>query len=114
MTFPLIIPTLGTMIPPALATLALIALSTAIGMGAVRKLIVVYEAKHELRRGSTGFLRSISGWSMIAFWLLATWFLATIVGDWGMTGDLDGAVARSWNRLRILLEIAAAIAESDN
>ena len=56
----------------------------------VKKLIRVHEAKHELKRGSAGFLRSVSGWSMIALWLMAVWFLATIIGDWGATGDLDG------------------------
>ncbi|MEM6374531.1 MAG: hypothetical protein AAF727_17415 [Pseudomonadota bacterium] len=98
---------------PALSALALIAFGTAVGIPAVRKLITVYEAKHELRHGSTGWLRSIGGWSIIAFWLMSLWFLATIIGDWGATGDLDGAIERSWLRLRILLEIAIALMESD-
>ena len=98
---------------PALAALALIAFGTLAGIPAVRKLIVVYEARHELRHGSTGWLRSIAGWSIIAFWLMTTWFLATIIGDWGATGDLEGAIGRSWLRLRILLEIALAVMESD-
>jgi len=98
---------------PALAALALIAAGTLAGIPAVRKLIVVHEARHELRHGSTGWLRSIGGWSIIAFWLMTTWFLATIIGDWGATGDLDGAIGRSWLRLRILLEIALAVMDSD-
>jgi len=98
---------------PALATLALIAFGTLAGIPAVRKLIAVYEAKHELKQGSTGWLRSIGGWSIIAFWLMTTWFLATIIGDWGATGDLEGAIGRSWLRLRVLLEIAIAIMGED-
>lgn len=99
---------------PLFAALALVSVSTLIGVTSVKKLITVYEAKHELKQGSTGWLRSLAGWSMIAFWLMTTWFLATIIGDWGATGDLDGAINRSWLRLRVLLEIASAIASSDN
>ena len=101
------------LVAPALATLALIACATLIGIPSVRKLITVYEAKHELRHGSTGWLRSIGGWSIIVLWLMAPWFFATIIGDRGATGDLDGAVERSLLRLRILLEIAMALMESD-
>jgi hypothetical protein len=98
---------------PLIATLALFAASTAIGMAQVTKLIKIHEAKHELKHGSAGFIRSISGWAVIAFWVMGVWFLATIIGDWGTTGDLKGAVDRAWLRLRILLEIAAALADSD-
>lgn len=101
------------LIYPMLAGLALFATSTVFGVGMVKKLIQVHEARHELKRGSAGFLRSISGWSMIALWLIGVWFLSTIIGDWGATGDLDGALARSWLRLRIVLEIAAAVMDSD-
>ena len=101
-------------VEPAIATLALIAVATLVGVPAMRKLITVYEAKHELRRGSTGWLRSIGGWSLIAFWLMTTWFVASIIGDWAVTADLTGALDRAWLRLRILLEIAAALAEADN
>ncbi|WP_420011460.1 hypothetical protein [Tateyamaria sp.] len=76
-------------------------------------MITVYEAKHELKQGSAGWLRSIGGWSIIAFWLMTTWFVATVIGDWGATGDLEGAIDRSWLRLRVLLEIAVAIMDSD-
>ncbi|WP_299148278.1 hypothetical protein [uncultured Tateyamaria sp.] len=100
-------------IVPALAALALIAVATLVGIPTVRKLITVYEAKHELRQGSAGWFRSIGGWSIIAFWLMSTWFIATIIGDWGVSGDLEGAIDRSWLRLRILLEIAVALMESD-
>ena len=98
---------------PYIAALVLFAGSTAIGIAPVRKLIVVREAKNELRHGSAGFLRSLAGWSWIIFWLATTWFLATIIGDWGATDDLNGAIARAALRLRILLEILAAVADSD-
>jgi hypothetical protein len=98
---------------PFLATLVLLAGATFVGMIPVVKLIKVYEAHHELKRGSAGWLRTIGGWSMIAFWLMTTWFMATIIGDWAVSGDLAAAVDRSWLRLRILLEIAIALAESD-
>lgn len=98
---------------PILSALVLLVLATAFGMPAMRKLITVYEAKHELKHGSAGWLRSIRGWSLVAFWLMTTWFIATIIGDWGVNGDLEGAIDRGWLRLRILLEIAIAIMESD-
>ncbi len=98
---------------PILATLILFTLSTAIGMVQVVKIIQVKEAKHELKQGSAGFLRGIAGWSIVALWIMAVWFCATIIGDWGATGDLDGAIARGWIRLEILIEIAIALMESD-
>lgn len=102
-----------SLVAPILATFILLVCATAGGIPVVRKLITVYEAKHELKHGSAGWLRSISGWSIIAFWLMTTWFVATVIGDWGVTGDLEGAIDRSWLRLRVLLEIAIAIMESD-
>ncbi|QUJ77594.1 hypothetical protein KDD17_06410 [Sulfitobacter albidus] len=102
-----------TLAAPTLATLVLFTLSTAIGMIPVVKAIRVREARHELRVGSASRIRGIAGWAIIAFWLMGTWFFATIIGDWAVTGDLDGAVERSWLRLQILLEIAAALGESD-
>lgn len=75
----------------------------------VVKIVTIYEAKHELRQGSAGWIRSISGWTMIVFWLLATWFIATIIGDWYVSGNLELAIERSELRLRVLLEIAAAL-----
>ena len=98
---------------PALATLALLIAATVIGVPAMRKLIIVYEAKHELKHGSAGWLRSLRGWSLVAFWLMTTWFIATIFGDWAVNGDLEAAIDRGWLRLRTLLEIAMAIMESD-
>ncbi len=98
---------------PLIAILVLLALSTLIGMSQVVKVIKIHEAKHELKHGSAGFIRSIAGWSLVAFWLMGVWFLSTIIGDWAATDDLAGAIDRGWLRLRILLEIAAALAESD-
>ena len=94
---------------PLIAAVALFAASTAIGMASVVKIITIYEAKHELKQGSAGWIRSISGWTRVVFWLFATWFLATILGDWHASGDLEGAIDRSWLRLRIMLEILAAL-----
>ena len=102
------------LISPLLAGLALLVASTIAGVLPVKKLIQVYEAKHELKHGSAGFLRTLSGWSIIALWLMAAWFFATIVGDWGASGDLEGAIDRSWLRLQVMIEIAVAILESDN
>lgn len=99
---------------PLIATLVLFAASTALGMAQVTKMIRIHEAKHELKQGSAGFIRSIAGWSLVAFWVMAVWFCATVIGDWGSSGDLSGAMDRAWLRLRILLEIAAALAEADN
>ncbi|WP_299298666.1 hypothetical protein [uncultured Tateyamaria sp.] len=98
---------------PALSALLLLLIATGAGVPAMRKLITVYEAKHELKHGSAGWLRSLRGWSMVAFWLMITWYVASIIGDWGMNGDLGGAIDRGWLRLRILLEIAMAIMESN-
>ena len=98
---------------PPLTVLGLMVAGTGLGIPMIRKLVMVYEAKHELKHGSAGFLRNLAGWSMIGIWLLAMWFVATIIGDWGATGDLDGALARSWLRLQIVLEIAAALMQSD-
>ncbi|KRS14253.1 hypothetical protein XM53_00490 [Roseovarius atlanticus] len=98
---------------PPLATLVLLALSTVLGMAQVAKIIKVYEARHELKHGSAGFIRSISGWSLVAFWAMAVWFVATVIGDWWVSDDLAGAMDRAWLRLRILLEIAAALGDSD-
>ena len=94
---------------PLIAACLLLVASTAIGMANVRKIITIYEAKHELKQGSAGWIRSISGWTLVVFWLLITWFLATIIGDWHVSGDLDGAIDRSWLRLQIMLEIMAAL-----
>ncbi|WP_299030028.1 hypothetical protein [uncultured Sulfitobacter sp.] len=98
---------------PTLAALALFVVSAVIGILPMRKLIEVREAQHELRIGSASRISRMGGWAIIAFWLMAVWFFATIIGDWGATGDLDGAMDRAWLRLRILLEIAAALGDSD-
>ena len=96
---------------PAYGALALLCLAALAGSRPMRKLIEVYEAKHELRQGSAGFLRTMSGWFVIVLWLAFTWFGATILGDWWATGDLQGAIDRGWLRLQILLEILAALSD---
>ena len=98
---------------PIFATAGLLVLSTLAGIPMIRRLIGIYEAKHELKHGSAGLLRNLAGWSVIAFWLMTVWFAATIIGDWGATGDLEGAIDRSILRLYVLLEIAVSLAGSD-
>lgn len=92
--------------------LALVA-ATALGAGPVRKFIEVREAQTELRRGSAGAARTVRGWSLIAVWAVATWFAGTFVGDWGATGDLDGATERAMVRLEWIVLILALIMEAD-
>ncbi|MEL6914982.1 MAG: hypothetical protein AAFP13_10815 [Pseudomonadota bacterium] len=98
-----------SLLEPALSAAALVILGTVIGYMPTRRIIAMREAHHELKRGSASFLRATAGWAVIAFWVMALWFGGTVVGDWVRLGDLDAALARSWLRLRILLEIAAAI-----
>ena len=94
---------------PLLAALALMIAATFVGMLPVVKLIRVYEVPS----WAETWIRTITGWSIIFFWLMTTWFVATIIGDWGVSGDLQGAVDRPSLRLRIIIEIAAEIADSD-
>ena len=96
---------------PILGALLLLVVSTMFGIAPVKKLIEVREAKHELKHGSAGFLRTTAGWFVIVLWLAFTWFGATILGDWWATGDLEGAIARGWLRLRVLLELLAALGD---
>ncbi len=96
-----------------LAGAALLAFATAFGMWPTRKLLERIEARHDLRIGSASRLRMMAGWSVIALWLIATWFCATIIGDWAVTSDLDGALARSGKRLEVVLRVAVAIMSSD-
>jgi len=103
-----------TLTAPLLASIAvLFAAMTAIGIAPVLRLIRIREARHELKRGSASFIRTLAGWSVIAVWIGGTWFQATILGDWGATGDLAGAIDRGMLRLYVLLEILAALAASD-
>lgn len=99
--------------PALFSTALLLAAATWTGIAVVQKLIQVHEARHELKLGSAGFLRMIGGWFWIGIWLLATWFLATICGDWYRSGDLSGAVDRSMLRLYVIMEIAVALSEAD-
>jgi hypothetical protein len=86
---------------------------TALGIPPVLRLIRITRRKHELKQGSASFIRSLAGWSVIAVWIGATWFFATIIGDWAITGDLAGAIDRGMVRLYVLLEILAMLASSD-
>lgn len=96
---------------PYLWGLVLIFVSAGFGILPVRKLIQVREAKHELKHGSAGFIRTTAGWFIIVLWLAFTWFIASILGDWSATGDLQGAIDRGWLRLQVLLEILAALGD---
>jgi len=96
---------------PFIGLALLVTLSTAIGLIPMRKLIEVREAKHELKQGSAGFIRTTSGWFVIVLWLAFSWFLATVLGDWWASGDLGGAIDRGLIRLEILLEILAALSD---
>lgn len=99
---------------PILGSLAVLFIGmTAIGILPVRRLIRIGEAKHELKQGSASFIRTLAGWSVIAVWIGLTWFFATIIGDWAVSGDLAGAVDRGMLRLYVLLEILATLASSD-
>lgn len=98
---------------PIAAGVAILVAAVLIGAPATRKFIQVQEARRELREGSPGALRMLRGWSLIAVWLLGTWFFGTVIGDWWQGGDLGGAVERAGDRLRVVLEIAAILMESD-
>ena len=94
-----------------IAVFVLILTASLMGIYPIKKLIQVKEAKHELKHGSAGFLRTMSGWIIIAIWAAATWFFATIIGDWWATDDLSGAIVRSGRRLEILLRILEALGD---
>lgn len=96
---------------PAISTAVILFMGAVIGIWPTQKLIRVKEARHDLRQGSAGWLREISGWAIVVAWLLILWFLGTIIGDWAMTGDLNHALERSALRLRIILEIMAALGD---
>ena len=100
-----------TQLGPLFAIFLLICVAASIGTQPIKKLIQVQEAKHELKHGSPGFIRTMSGWFIIALWLAATWFFASIIGDWWAFGDLGAAIERSFARLEILLHILAALAD---
>jgi hypothetical protein len=98
---------------PIFATLILFGAATACGMYPVRKLIEIYEGRRELKQGSTGWIVTLGGWSIIGIWVLMTWFCATVIGNWGATGDFDGAIDRSLVRLYVIMEIILLMLESD-
>jgi hypothetical protein len=95
--------------PILLSVLVLFAGMTAVGVYPVVRLIRIREAQHELKRDSASWYRILAGWSVVALWIGGTWFCATIIGDWAVTGDLAGAIDRGMLRLAILLEILAAL-----
>lgn len=96
---------------PVIGAAVLVLAGGAAGILPMRKLIQMHEARHELKHGSAGFLRTMSGWIVIAIWAAAIWFVASVLGDWWATQDLSGAMARGLRRLEILLHILAALAD---
>lgn len=100
-----------TQLGPLLAMIVLIGLAAGIGTQPMKKLIQMHEARHELKHGSAGFIRTMSGWFIIVLWLAATWFFASILGDWWAFGDIGAAIERSLLRLELLLHILAALAD---
>ncbi len=96
---------------PIIAVLLLICLAASVGAYPIKKLIRIQEAKHELRHGSPGFFRTMSGWIVIAVWVAVTWFFATIIGEWWAIEDLSAAIHRSGRRLELLLRILEALAD---
>ncbi len=95
-------------IAPLLAAAVLIAVSAGLGILPMRKTIQMSEARHELKHGSASFLRAMSGWFFILVWIATTWFVATVLGDWWITSDWNGAVSRGIRRLEVLLHVLAA------
>ena len=100
-----------TSFAPLIALVALVCAATTLGTVPIKKFIQVQEAKHELKHGSPGFFRTLSGWIIIVLWLAAIWFIASIIGDWWAFGDLGDAIARSFRRLEILLHILSALGD---
>lgn len=88
---------------PILAGFGLFVLASLMGLVPTRRFIEILEAKHELKQGSAGYLRIVARGTMVVLWLAGTWFCATIIADWGVSGDLDGAVARGMRRLEFVL-----------
>ncbi|MEO0486618.1 MAG: hypothetical protein AAF092_11960 [Pseudomonadota bacterium] len=102
---------LADLLLPALAALALLAGGTLVGYGASKKLITMGEARHGLKQGSASQLRALAGWFWVLLWLAVLWFGGTIIGNWGATGDLEGAINRSELRLWLLIELIGAAAD---
>lgn len=95
---------------PYLSVIVLFAAATIFGMQPIHKIIEMREARHELKQGSAGWIRSLSGWSFVAFWIVGTGAFAGFLADWAQKGDLSMAIAQSGNPLNILSDIAATIA----
>lgn len=98
---------------PVLWGVAGAATATLAGIWPVRKFIQVIEAKTEMQAGSPGKLRALRGWSFIALWGLLTWYAGTVIGDWGASGDLEGALERAVLRARLIIELLALIMAAD-
>ena len=94
---------------PIVLLLLLFFVSAFIGKTIVRKTIQVREATHELKQGSAGFLRGLAGWGVIVLWAVTILCFATVLGDWQISGDFDGAIERGRERLPLLFIIVTAL-----
>lgn len=82
--------------------------STYVGVIPVHRMIHRREAQHELRRGSASYFRRMGGLALVGMWLVAILFVSSIIGDWAVTGDYDGAMARAGMRIGLLIQLAAS------
>lgn len=92
------------------AAAVLFGFSTYLGLIPMHRMIQRREAQHELRSGSASYLRRTGGLLMVAAWLATLFFAATILGDWGFTGDLDAALGRAGERVALMVRLAASAA----
>ncbi|MEM6897589.1 MAG: hypothetical protein AAF576_09410 [Pseudomonadota bacterium] len=93
-----------------LATVAAIALGAASGLWPTRRLITIREAQRELRQGSSSWLREITGWSVILFWLGILVYTGTVLGEWAATGSFIAAMNRVLATISLILEIDPPLA----
>ena len=91
------------------AAAILFGFSTYLGLIPVHRLIRRREAQHELRRGSASYFRRMGGLVVLCVWVITVFFFSTVIGDWGVTGDLDAAMERAGRRIGLLLRFIASL-----
>lgn len=89
-----------------IAAAILFSFSTYLGLIPVHRMIQRREAQHELR---WGYVRRMGGLFIIFVWVITVIFLSMIIGDWGVTGDLDAALNRAGLRIGLLNKMAASL-----
>ena len=92
-----------------IAATILFSFSTYLGLIPVHRMIQRREAQHELRWGSASYVRRMGGLFIIFVWVITVIFLSMIIGDWGVTGDLDAALDRAGLRIGLLIKMAASL-----